>query len=69
MQVQYEGQSATLRLVVVKGNGPTLLGRNWLELIGVEFVILQVQVYRISWKSMISVSEQTKKLSRVTSQD
>jgi len=28
--VTYEGQRASLPLVVVKGNGPTLLGRNWL---------------------------------------
>ena len=31
MQVSYEGQTAQLPLVVVKGNGPTLLGRNWLS--------------------------------------
>ena len=30
VQVMYEGQRAKLPLVVVKGNGPTLLGRNWL---------------------------------------
>lgn len=30
-QVSYEGQTAELPLVVVKGKGPTLLGRNWLE--------------------------------------
>uniref|UniRef100_A0A803JEW5 Gypsy retrotransposon integrase-like protein 1 n=1 Tax=Xenopus tropicalis TaxID=8364 RepID=A0A803JEW5_XENTR len=29
--VTYEGQSLTLPLVVVKGNRPTLLGRNWLK--------------------------------------
>lgn len=31
VQVAYEGQTATLPLVVVKGGGPTLLGRNWLS--------------------------------------
>ena len=30
MQVCYEGQTVVLPLVVVKGEGPTLLGRNWL---------------------------------------
>ncbi len=29
--VIHNSQSATLPLVVVKGNGPTLLGRNWLS--------------------------------------
>ena len=31
MQVVYEGQTTTLPLVVVKWGGPTLLGRNWLS--------------------------------------
>ena len=35
--VQYEGQSATLPLIVVKGNGPTLLGRNWLGTIRINW--------------------------------
>lgn len=30
VQIVYRGQTATLPLVVVKGDGPTLLGRNWL---------------------------------------
>ena len=30
VQVQYGDQTATLPLVVIKGNGSTLLGRNWL---------------------------------------
>ena len=30
VQVVYQGQIAVLPLVIVKGDGPTLLGRNWL---------------------------------------
>jgi hypothetical protein len=30
-KVTYESQTAELSLVIVKGDGPTLLGRNWLE--------------------------------------
>lgn len=29
--VEYQEQSAELPLVIVEGNGPTLLGRNWLK--------------------------------------
>jgi hypothetical protein len=32
-QVHYEGQQANLPLLVVKGTGPTLFGRNWLKAI------------------------------------
>lgn len=31
VQVVFQGQAATLPLVVVKGDGPTLFGRNWLS--------------------------------------
>ena len=31
VQVAYEGQTAILPLVIVRGEGPTLLGRNWLS--------------------------------------
>lgn len=37
VKVQYEGQSATLPLLVVKGNGPMLLGRNWLGTIKINW--------------------------------
>ena len=29
--VEYQEQTARLPLVIVEGNGPTLLGRNWLK--------------------------------------
>ena len=31
VEVQYEGQRAHLPLFVLKGDGPSLFGRNWLE--------------------------------------
>ena len=31
MQVSYENQTAVLPLVLVKGESPTLIGRNWQE--------------------------------------
>ena len=37
VKVQYEGQSAILPLIVVKGNVPTLLGRNWLDTIKINW--------------------------------
>ena len=31
VRVKYGGQEVTLPLLIVKGEGPSLLGRNWLE--------------------------------------
>lgn len=38
--VQYGDQSATLPLIVVQGNGVTLLGRNWLEVIRLDWHLI-----------------------------
>ena len=44
VDVQYGKQSATLPLVVVQGSGPTLLGRDWLQKITLDWKgIHQVQ--------------------------
>lgn len=47
-RVAYGDQSADLPLIVVKGNGPSLCGRNWLEKI------------KLDWKTIKMVSENTK---------
>jgi len=44
VEVALEGQAATLPLVIVKGQGPTLLGRNWLSQIRVTFIRLPILV-------------------------
>ena len=36
VQVKYDGQEEALPLIVVAGNGPTLVGRNWLEKIQID---------------------------------
>ena len=43
MKVQYGDQTQKLKLVVVAGDGPTLLGRNWLKYI------------RLNWNSIFAV--------------
>lgn len=40
VHVYYEGQTATLPLVVVKGQGASLFGRNWLEQIRVNWSLI-----------------------------
>ena len=47
MVVRYKAQQATLPLVVVTGTGPSLLGRNWLAAI------------LLDWKSIGTVAHQT----------
>ena len=44
VQVQYQNQQEDLNLVVVKGNGPSLLGRDWLQKI------------RLNWAEVRSVN-------------
>ena len=45
IQVEYHGQNATLPLLVVQNEGPSLIGRNWLA---------QIQ---LDWKSIFSVKD------------
>lgn len=48
----YEGQQVNVSLVVVKGNGPSLFGRNWLEKFKVNWH--QVKVVRESLQEVLS---------------
>ena len=66
VQVEHDGQSVPLPLIITEGRGPTLLGRNWLEALrldsrtifkigrnlSLEQVLTQhVNVFRESWES------------------
>ncbi len=46
MNVHYEGQQQVLPLVIVKGTGPSLFGRNWLKSI------------RLNWNAIHQVSRE-----------
>ena len=53
VQVSYRGQEARLRLVVVAGKGPTLMGRNWLKSLDVQWQS-SVGVHHMSGSSVPS---------------
>ena len=55
VQVQHNGQSATLPLLVVETDGVTLLGRNWLEKL------------QMNWKSILHVRNTQPMLDKVLS--
>ena len=50
MVVKYGDQTATVSLLVVKGEGPSLLGRNWLG-------ILKLDWHEIFWLHNASLKE------------
>ena len=56
VHVRYGEQSASLVLLVVAGDGPTLLGRNWLRYI------------RLDWKSINAVSAQPPSIAHLQTQ-
>ena len=49
VNVEHESQTAVLPLLVVKGNGPSLLGRNWLYVIRLNWN----NIYHVNFKSSI----------------
>ena len=61
--VKYEAQSTDVPLVVVKGSGPSLLGRNWLEHICLNWKKLQVN-YTAKYRMLEEILEKHKVLFR-----
>lgn len=45
MQVEYQGQTASLSIVVVSGDKPCLMGRNWLKEV------------KLDWKTIFSLNK------------
>ncbi len=48
MEVQYGEQKKSLPLVIVAGNGPTLLGRNWLQHIQLDLTEMGIRAVKHS---------------------
>ena len=61
MQVHYGEQFAKLVLVVVEGNGPSLLGRNWLKYLRLDWSQI-AQMHATRLKSLNSVLDEHKAL-------
>ena len=61
VQIQYKDQSARLPLIVVKGEGPNLFGRNWMDTINLNVDLVRVNVLN----TKTSVEEVIKRHSEV----
>ena len=55
VEVEYEGQQERLPLLVVAGSGPTLLGRNWLR----KLTLNWRDIYRMSTDNTLVMSADT----------
>ena len=55
VQVQYQGQEVSLPLLVVPGNGPSLLGRNWMEHIILNWS--EINIVNFSFSSLGTILE------------
>ena len=51
VDVVYKSQNVHLSLVVVKGSGPTLIGRNWLEVLQLDWK----EIFNLSSNSSVSL--------------
>ena len=57
-EVEYQNQKCQLPLVIVKHPGPTLLGRNWLYHIRLDWPQLATQVLSVQDKTLKPILEQ-----------
>ena len=70
VQVCYENQKVTLPLVIVRGNGPTLFGTNWLRVIKLNWSkIYYLQSTRSAWEARSSVQRRPWDIHRTSCHD
>ena len=59
IEVMYKDQSKCLPLLVVRGNGPSLLGRNWLAELGLEWQEFYLLNHADSLQTILDVTKQS----------